>query len=1616
MEVVLSQFTKSLTKSGLMTTDEVQAFIDGLPPDKRPTDGKTLAQELVRHKKLTKFQAQAVYQGKTKGLRLGDYVVLDRIGQGGMGQVFKAKHRVMDRVVALKTLPAAATNSKLAVQRFHREVQVAARLVHPNIVTAYDAGESQGLHYLVMECVEGDDLGAAVKQRGRLPANTAIDYIIQAAKGLEYAHKQKVIHRDIKPSNLLLDREGTVKVLDMGLARLNQAIGPLDQTEQETLTGTGQVMGTIDFMPPEQAENTKKADERSDIYSLGCTLYYLLTGRAVYGGDTTVMKILAHRETAIPSLRTELPKVSEQLDAIYQKMVAKKPDDRYGSMTEVIAELEKCASPPEDIPETETFHGFTPKGKLAGDQSLNLDLPVISPVDEFRRGRPKKASKVKLEKNHIIYGSVALGVLLLLGLLGVVFSMRTPEGTLIVEVNQADAEISVDEGKVTLKSTSDKEPVEVEVEEGKHTLKITKGGFRTFASEFEITSGGEEVIRVTLVPLEKKVAAKAKPVPVVQPSSENWALEFDGTDDYVEIPSLRYDASHPVTFEAVVCPTEFKESTIVVVAQLCSLGGRNTSGSVDHPVWKWVSWGNVSEKIFVQQISEHTIDLGRSVHLATSYDGKDIRLYVNGVCQKRWLQRFKGGESSILGDREQVRLANVWGKPLPSWIGGQRRNDSKTWSHDGTIDEVRISNVARYTGDFTPQRRFEPDEHTMALYHFDEGSGDVLHDCSGNGHDGKIVGAKWVRVGEAESGEGKAGGVAEDADRRAAEWVLKNGGKVYLTHPSSKTGGSELSGTMPADSPQRYLGSETVVVDELEELPQEDFIVGGISLRGTEVTNEDLLLLVKLNSMSVLDLEGSRITDDGMQIIKNILTLKMLYLSHTPITDSGFALIANLPELESVSSGDTKVTATGLAVLTQLPKLHSLNLTGPMLNTETLGVLRKVSTLRDLFVYNLTDVHLTQLSLLQQLKRIEILESGNSYSEQGLANLRKALPNCEIALRAFNKRVVASSEKPESIEEPQPEPITHSWPEDAPPLAVAPFTPEEAKQYQKAWADYLGLPVEFTNSIGMKMVLIPPGEFMMGSTEEVKQRFLQETTAKGDEVGIKYIPGECPEHRVQVSAPFWMSCHEVTRHQFQDFVDETAYQTDAERNGQGGYGYLKGEWTQSPEFTWNTDLGLEQTDDHPVVNASWNDAVEFCRWLSHHTNAEYSLPNEAQWEYACRAGTKTIWHSGNEETSLRDYAWFETNAEGKTHLVGQLRPNAWGLHDMHGSVWEWCADRWQKDYYSLSPSIDPVGPDKGGIRVNRGGSWKDCAENARSARRIGNHPDRCDCHLGFRPVLLIDPNNPPKPTSQPPAESPTPEPNPTSEMQTEKDEADQTPKISWKLRHTLQGHTDEVVSVAFHPKGQMVASGSLDGTLKFWDVRVGKQLRSFQDLGKIRDLAISPNGVLLAVVGEFKGVKLMNIVTGQLASYLGSQDRSYGRTPIFSPDGSSLAFCAGDVWLYDLRTQQARGFQHGGKEYCVSVAFSPDGRLLALASRDGSLRLSSIATGKPIVPIASGRQEGGELTVAFSQDGTRVLAAGHGENTNVRIWWVRSGELHQTFDEPGAVKRPCRASEKADHC
>ena len=257
----------------------------------------------------------------------------------------------------------------------------------------------------------------------------------------------------------------------------------------------------------------------------------------------------------------------------------------------------------------------------------------------------------------------------------------------------------------------------------------------------------------------------------------------------------------------------------------------------------------------------------------------------------------------------------------------------------------------------------------------------------------------------------------------------------------------------------------------------------------------------------------------------------------------------------------------------------------------------------------------------------------------------------------------------------------HGWPADAPPPAIAPFDAAAAETHQEAWADYLGLPIEkdITMPGGEKLtlILIPPGEFLMGSTAEEQARALEEAKATNDTWAVTNIPSEGPQHRVRITKPFYLGKYEVTQAQWRSLM-----------------GTNPSEFKDSPR--------------HPVEQVSWGDIQSFLVKLNDGASAwkmTFALPTEAQWEYACRAGTTTPYYGGESEDDLRGYGWFGKNAGGTTHAVGELEPNAFGLYDMHGNLWERCADWYAEDYYTNALMDDPTGPLAGTARVTRGGVW-----------------------------------------------------------------------------------------------------------------------------------------------------------------------------------------------------------------------------------------------------------------------------------------------------------------------
>ncbi|MBX9678073.1 MAG: serine/threonine protein kinase [Gemmataceae bacterium] len=314
--------------------NEVRAQVAAFP------DAHGLCKELLRRDWLTPYQVNQLLQGKGDSLMFGPNRVLSRLGEGAMGTVFKAWNTRLGKLVAIKTIAKEHVAKEQAMKRFLREIATASQLDHPNIVLVRDADEAQGNPYLAMDYIDGIDLAKRVKQDGALPVPLAIEYARQAALGLQHAFERDVVHRDIKPSNLLVSKSASpeqtpvVKILDFGLARFAS-----EQDNANRLTQFNKILGTVDYIAPEQIDNARGADIRSDIYSLGCTLYYLLAAKPPFPGADLVAKLTARISGTLPRIREVRPEAPAGLEEVMVKMMARLPDDRYQTPNEVAAAL-----------------------------------------------------------------------------------------------------------------------------------------------------------------------------------------------------------------------------------------------------------------------------------------------------------------------------------------------------------------------------------------------------------------------------------------------------------------------------------------------------------------------------------------------------------------------------------------------------------------------------------------------------------------------------------------------------------------------------------------------------------------------------------------------------------------------------------------------------------------------------------------------------------------------------------------------------------------------------------------------------------------------------------------------------------------------------------------------------------------------------------------------------------------------------------------------------------------------------------------------------------------------------------------------------------------------------
>ena len=463
---------------------------------------------------------------------LREYKLLAKIGEGGMGTVYKAMHTELEKVVALKVLPSERMQDERAVARFKREIKAVGKLDHPNIVRATDAGHVDDTHFLVMEYVDGVDLSDLVRRVGPLRVADACGLVRQAAIGLQHAHEHDLVHRDIKPSNVMLTRGGQVKVLDLGLALLAEHHG----TGETELTNSGQMMGTLDYMAPEQGSDSHVVDIRADIYSLGATLYKLLTGQAPFADpklDTPLKKMAALMTADVPDVRDARPNLSEPVAALVHQMLDRDPDKRPATPAEVATalapwtaghDLTACASVAESGAAvsaedcgTQTFDHLS-SAYTDTAPSPSRSQPQSSPTSE---PQPDPAPAAKGDRGRFGRRTAVAAALAGVVLMATVFYLQTPDGTVRIEVNDENLVVLLDDDRITFedktwkgrrKARKHKLAIKlgeqelkigpdavVEIADGniEHRLTIQLNGIDLSSNEFTVVRNGDNVLKIS---------------------------------------------------------------------------------------------------------------------------------------------------------------------------------------------------------------------------------------------------------------------------------------------------------------------------------------------------------------------------------------------------------------------------------------------------------------------------------------------------------------------------------------------------------------------------------------------------------------------------------------------------------------------------------------------------------------------------------------------------------------------------------------------------------------------------------------------------------------------------------------------------------------------------------------------------------------------------------------------------------------------------------------------------------------------------------------------------------------------------------------------------------------
>jgi serine/threonine protein kinase len=806
--------------------------------------------------------------------RLGHYEVLEVLGQGGFGTVVKAFDEKLHRMVAIKIMSPQLAATSPARKRFIREARSSAAIRHENVVDIH-AIEEKPIPFLVMEYVAGETLQQRLDRAGPAEPPDVLRIGVQIAHGLAAAHAMGKIHRDIKPANILLENGvDRVKITDFGLARA---------ADDASLTQSGVIAGTPMFMAPEQAQGVA-IDHRADLFSFGSVLYVMCSGRLPFRASTTLAVLKRVAEDTPRPIREIIPEVPQWLCDVITKLHAKRPEDRFQSAKEVADLLGKYLTELQLHGKVQSVVQVLPK--TASRPAIELDCDATVTCDFTPRlGANSPSATTTRRRRRLAVTAVVVLAMLLAGLSfteatgvtqlsGTVIRLFSPDGTLVVEVDDPDVTVTIEGEEIVIKGTGAKE---IRVKPGQYKVLATKDGKVVRQTLVTVEKNGRQAVRISreldpIAKIDPKVIPKIEPK--TTPPDADFSLEFDGKESYVDVPTLSRDEDHPITIEAYVTVAGTKGANLIRIEGNCPCQMHGWPGA--QASTEWVPNGMDHQGLKLRQ-GTPPLTLGRRAHVAVQIDDQSLHLFMDGK-KVNSIARTPGPANGTL-------------RGTLIGAGKDRNRNTMNVLFAGILDEIRISKVIRYKEDFTPKARLETDNDTLALYHCDEGTGDVLKDSSGNEHHGKIVAAKWVQTPTS----------FDDPDRRTAEWALTSGGYARV---------------------HAFVGGEEIKVSTLDDLPKAPFELRILNVnRNPKVSDETLTVLKGLKHLTHLQISNSRATDMALTYFKDCKKLTQLQLHSTAVTDAGMEHLAVFSELQYLNLKQTTVSEEAVRKLAvALPK------------------------------------------------------------------------------------------------------------------------------------------------------------------------------------------------------------------------------------------------------------------------------------------------------------------------------------------------------------------------------------------------------------------------------------------------------------------------------------------------------------------------------------------------------------------------------------------------------------------------------------------------------------------------------------------------------------------------